>query len=239
MKALILNSGIGKRMGALTQQAPKCMTPLTTGQTILSRQLAQLAAAGITEVIITTGPFEDILRQHVAESAGDLQVTLINNPQYAQTNYIYSIFLAKELLKDDILLLHGDLVFDGAILTQLLAQPQSHITVSSTLPLPEKDFKAVIQEGQIVKVGVEFFEHALAAQPLYCLQKADWHTWLTAMEVFVARGEVGCYAENALNTLEGACALYPFDVRDTLCAEIDTPEDLMKINMVLGEVNYK
>ena len=38
MKALILNSGLGSRMGALTSEHPKCMTELNPKETILSRQ---------------------------------------------------------------------------------------------------------------------------------------------------------------------------------------------------------
>ncbi len=45
------------------------------------------------------------------------------------------------------------------------------MTVSSTLPLPEKDFKAVIKNNKIDKVGIEFLAEAMAAQPLYKLKK--------------------------------------------------------------------
>ena len=37
MKALILNSGLGQRMGVITQDHPKCMTEITYKSTILSR----------------------------------------------------------------------------------------------------------------------------------------------------------------------------------------------------------
>ena len=55
MKALILNSGMGSRMGVLTAEQPKCMTEISGKETILSRQLRQLAEAGIDEVVMTTG----------------------------------------------------------------------------------------------------------------------------------------------------------------------------------------
>ncbi len=57
MKALILNSGMGKRMGPLTSEHPKCMTEISESDTILSRQLKLIAAAGIKEVVMTTGAF--------------------------------------------------------------------------------------------------------------------------------------------------------------------------------------
>ena len=55
MKALILNSGLGSRMGVLTSEHPKCMTEISSKETILSRQLQLLVDAGITEVVMTTG----------------------------------------------------------------------------------------------------------------------------------------------------------------------------------------
>ena len=61
MKALILNSGMGSRMGVLTSEHPKCMTEVSSRETILSRQLRQLAEAGIREVVMTTGLFDSVL----------------------------------------------------------------------------------------------------------------------------------------------------------------------------------
>ena len=55
MKALILNSGMGSRMGVLASEHPKCMTEISRKETILSRQLYMLVEAGITEVVMTTG----------------------------------------------------------------------------------------------------------------------------------------------------------------------------------------
>ena len=44
MKALILNSGLGSRMGVITNEHPKCMTEISYKNTILSRQLSILAS---------------------------------------------------------------------------------------------------------------------------------------------------------------------------------------------------
>ena len=236
MRALILNSGAGTRMMDLTHDCPKCMTVLHTGQTILSRQIEQLERHGIREICITTGPFADILERHALEAAGSAALFFVNNPEYLSTNYIYSIFLAKEFLRGDILLLHGDLVFSDCVLRDILKSPVSAAVVSTVLPLPEKDFKAVVIGGLISKVGVEFFEDAVALQPLYKLNEADWFVWLSEIESFIARGEKRCYAENALNAVSGYCAIYPFDIGERLCAEIDNPDDLVFINAGLKGV---
>lgn len=233
MKALILNSGLGRRMGDLTADHPKCMTPLATGETILSRQLSQLEKNGVTDILITTGPFVETLEAHARESVKKATLTFVNNLEYAATNYIYSIYLARNKLEDDIVLLHGDLVFSDEVFQGLLAQKGNAMAVSSTLPLPQKDFKAVIKDGEVQKVGVNFFEDALAAQPLYKLGKKCWMRWLSEIVRFVRNGERGCYAENALNELGGACHIGAYDVKDALCTEIDDPQDLQRVNGLL------
>lgn len=52
MKALILNSGLGKRMGKYTEHNPKCMVPLEGGTTIVARQMALLQKCGVKEVVM-------------------------------------------------------------------------------------------------------------------------------------------------------------------------------------------
>ena len=45
----------------------------------------------------------------------------MKNPVYDKTNYIYSIYCAREALaEDDILLMHGDLVFENMVLDQVI-----------------------------------------------------------------------------------------------------------------------
>ena len=184
MKALILNSGLGSRMGVLTSEQPKCMTEISSRETILSRQLRLIAEAGIREVVITTGYYDGVLIQYCRSLDMPLDFTFVKNPVYAETNYIYSIYCAKEYLDDDILLMHGDLVFENETFDWVLASPVSCMTVSSTMPLPEKDFKAVVRDGRILKVGVEFFNDAVEAQPLYHLKRDDWRIWLSKIAEF-------------------------------------------------------
>lgn len=236
MKALILNSGLGSRMGALTAEHPKCMTELNLKETILSRQLRQLAEVGIEEVVMTTGLFDSVLVNYCLSLGLPLHYTFVKNPRYAETNYIYSIYCAREYLDDDVLLMHGDLVFENGVLDQVMAFPGSCMTVSSTLPLPEKDFKAQVREGKVLRVGVDVYNDAMAAQALYKLEKESWTLWLDQIVSFCESGNDKVYAENALNALDGRANVAALDVQNLLCAEIDNPEDLAVVSAKLKEV---
>ena len=240
MKAIILNSGLGHRMGSITDTHPKCMTEISSDNTILSRQLQKLVAFGVDQVVMTTGYYNNILEEYCYGLHLPLKFTFVNNPLYDKTNYIYSIYCAKDYLKDDdVILMHGDVVFEPLVLEAILKSDVSCMAVSSTLPLPEKDFKAVIKDGCIQKVGIEFFDNAMAAQPLYKILKDDWLIWLNNIVKYCENNNRNCYAENAFNEVSDQCRIYPVDVKDMLCAEIDTPEDLATVSARVKEVNNR
>lgn len=239
MKALILNSGLGSRMGVLTSEHPKCMTEISSHETILSRQLKQISEAGIEKVVITTGYYDGVLVNYCNSLDLPLHFTFVKNPIYDKTNYIYSIYCAREYLDDDIILMHGDLVFEHEVFDRVISSPVSCMPVSSTLPLPEKDFKAVVHDGMVMKVGVEFFNEAMEAQALYKLHKEDWMVWLSKIIEFCETEKTKVYAENALNELNGAANIHALDVENLLCSEIDNPEDLAVVTAKLKEIESR
>ena len=239
MRALILNSGLGSRMGVLTSDHPKCMTEISPRETILSRQLNMIADAGIKEVVMTTGYHDEVLKEYCMSLDLPLEYIFVKNPDYASTNYIYSIYCAKDYLDDDIILMHGDLVFENEVFDRVASCELSCITVSSTLPLPQKDFKARIKDGRVMAVGVDIFEEAMEAQALYHLRKDDWRIWLRKIIEFCEEGNRSVYAENALNELNGAADIHALDVKDLLCSEIDNPEDLETVSSRLKELENR
>ncbi len=239
MKALILNSGMGSRMGVLTSEHPKCMTEISARDTILSRQLKLLVDAGITEVVMTTGLFDGVLVNYCYSLDLPLHFSFVKNPIYDKTNYIYSIYCAKEQLDDDIILMHGDLVYEAEVLDKVVASETSCMTVSSTLPLPEKDFKARVVDGMVMAVGVDIFTDAMEAQALYKLKREDWRVWMDKIIEFCEAGNTKVYAENALNELNGAANIAAIDVQNLLCAEIDNKEDLAVVSSKLKEVENR
>ena len=188
--------------------------------------MRQLADMGVEELVITTGAFESELVRY-AETHGEKQkFTFVKNPEYERTNYIYSIFCAREYLEGDLLLLHGDLVFSDEVLRRVMDFDGSCMVTSSAVPLPEKDFKAVLSGEYIKAIGIEFFEHAVAAQPLYKLLWQDWQAWLSRIEMFCRTGRRNCYAENAFNEISDQCRIHPLEVGNLFCQEVDSLEDL-------------
>lgn len=239
MKALILNSGMGTRMGVLASEHPKCMTEISPSETIISRQLNQLVDVGVENVVITTGRFDAVLINYCKSLNLSLNIEYVKNPDYENTNYIYSIYCAKDYLDDDILLMHGDLVFENEVLDQVMQSESSCMTISSTIALPEKDFKAVIKDDVIFSVGINYFNNSVAAQPLYKLKRDDWKKWLDSIVVFCEKQDRKVYAENALNVLKGSVNIHPLDVKNKLCSEVDNLDDLASVTSQLEKVEAR
>ena len=243
MKALIFNSGLGSRLGELTAHNPKCMVELSNGETIFGRQIRVLMQCGIRDFVVTTGPFDEQLKATAErfESSG-ARFSFVSNPVFRETNYIYSMYLAREQLRgEDILLLHGDLVFDAASVQALLDSPVSSLgSVDPSLPLPEKDFKARIVDGEIREVGVGIFGNdCVAFQALYKLSSESLGIWLDAVERFVDDGNTGVYAENAANTVFDQMHVKAFSYECHCCEEIDTPEDLLRVSEQIRLLDFE
>lgn len=166
MKALILNSGIGERLRPLTEDKPKALIEVG-GKPLLGHQLDNLVECNIRNIIITTGPFENKIKIYVEKEYPDVNVSYVNNPKYDTTNYIYSMWLTKKITDDNIILLHGDLLFDEKLLNNLINEKYENcVLVNRKIKAPKKDFKAVIKNNRVIKIGVEFSgENAFFLRP--------------------------------------------------------------------------
>ncbi len=230
MKAVIFNSGLGNRMGDFTKNHHKSMAPLKNGETIFHRQIRLLSAEGITDFIITTGPFEDQLKGEAADFP-ELNFTFVRNDIYDQTNYIYSMYLAREYMNDDLLFFHGDLVFNRKLLHDVLASDEKNTgTVNFTKALPEKDFKGRVKDGKLLEVSIHIFdEDCYAFQPFYKMEKTTAAAWIAKVVEFIEKGENKCYAENALNEIFADLNVRAFSYDDYYIDEIDNLDDHARV----------
>ena len=230
MKAVIFNSGLGNRMEAFTQKNHKSMARLKDGETIFHRQIRLLSLEGITDFLVTTGPFEEQLKAEAADFP-HLNFTFVRNPIYDKTNYIYSMYLAREHMNDDLVFLHGDLVFNRKLVHDVLAcQDKNTGTVNFTKALPEKDFKGRVRDGRLLEVSIKIFdEDCFAFQPFYKMDKATASAWIGKVCQFIHEGQDKCYAENALNEIFPALNVRAFSYEGYFIDEIDNMTDYDRV----------
>ncbi len=236
MKAIIFNSGLGKRMGEFTKTHHKSMAILKNSESILERQIRILGDCGITEFVITTGPFKEQI-EHVCQKFDKYKFNFVENPIYDKTNYIYSMWLAKNYLNDDFLMLHGDLVFNEELVQEVLEDSRGSVClINEEKRLPEKDFKGRISNGKLKEVSVKIFDDdCYAFQPLYKLKKEDLLKWVERVDKFVKEGNVEVYAEDALNEVTNDINIYAKSYKDNYIDEIDNLDDYNRVTSEIEE----
>lgn len=233
MKVIILNSGMGTRLGNLTQNNPKSLVKLSENETIFSRAVSILSNFDIDEFIITTGYLNEVLIKYCNVNFPQINFTFIHNHVYDKTNYIKSIDLIDNL-DDDIILLHGDLVFEKKTAENIINSNESCVAVDTTLKIPKDDFKAKIENNQIKYIGVDYFESdAVVCQPFYKLKCRDWQAWKENIDKFCKNNQTNVYAENALNEITDKIIIKPLDLKGLLCMEVDNKDDLEKVKEIL------
>lgn len=117
---LILAAGLGTRMGALTESRPKCLVELCPGESILDRALRTMRPY-VQHTRVVAGYLAGIVSDHVAGVEG---VSVTINSQYRQLSNTASLEVGLKALPIDtpILLVEGDIVFDGAICEAVLSR---------------------------------------------------------------------------------------------------------------------
>ena len=130
--AVILAAGAGTRLHPITFNAPKCLTEIN-GTPILGRMLDSLLIQNFKRVIIVTGHLGHQIR-HFAQQLKwfGLNIEFVHNSDFLTTNNIYSLYLAINRINEGILLLEADLVYEPAMLQDLVV-PDS-IAIASYSP---------------------------------------------------------------------------------------------------------
>lgn len=120
MQAIILAAGMGKRLKDLTRDNTKCMIKIN-GVPLIDRVLRQLDRFDLSKIVIVIGYKGKNLKSYIAACDIKTPICYVENPVYYKTNNIYSLMLAKEyLLTEDTLLLESDIIFEDAVIRNLL-----------------------------------------------------------------------------------------------------------------------
>ncbi|MCC8027709.1 MAG: aminotransferase class I/II-fold pyridoxal phosphate-dependent enzyme [Clostridium sp.] len=129
MQAIILAAGMGRRLKELTKDKAKCMVEVN-GISLIERMLLQLDMLKPERIIVVTGYEREKLEAHILGLPLSAPVIFCENSIFYKTNNIYSLYLAKEYLKEkDTLLLESDLIFETSVLEQLLGNPYPNLAL--------------------------------------------------------------------------------------------------------------
>lgn len=125
----MLAAGMGRRMGKYTENYTKCMVEVAN-ESLLERAVDAIKSAGIDKLIMVVGYEADRLIEFISSKHFSIEIEYVYNYEYAATNNIYSLYLAKDYLKrDDTILLESDLIFDKNIIKNVVDAQEPNMAV--------------------------------------------------------------------------------------------------------------
>lgn len=225
MRAILLAAGRGRRLEASGWTAPKCLLPVG-GTTILDNMLDALAAHGVRDLVMVVGYRQDEIKRHMA--ARGLDPAYVQNPDFAETNTINSLWRAREFMDADFLYFNADVLFHRDVLGRLLAAPGSRLAVDRKT-CGDEEVKVVLDAGGRVRRIGKALDPALCAGEFIGIAQfargdnADFVEALRRRNV--ERGEVKLFFEAAVDDLLDRHAMAAVDVSDLASIEVDFPED--------------
>lgn len=201
---------------------------------MLERTLDNLCNYGLTDIIIVTGYRHTMIEDFVRNTYPELPVTFVHNHHFESTNNIYSLWLTKQLVAgDELLLLDSDILFDKHILGQLLTSPHDNSIAMRQGMLGEEEIKVSIYPGtgsikEISKtipltqtigesIGIEKFG-VESTRKLFEIMD----------DMILHHGMVNVFYEAAFQrAITSGMMVYPVNTNPYLCAEIDTIDDFI------------
>jgi len=240
MKAVVLAAGCATRLRPHTDDTPKTLLRVG-GVPILRRTITSLLRSGVDQFVIGTGYLERLVRDSVHGWFPGLDVEFVSNPSYRTTNNAYSLLLMRDQVANDgFLLLDGDVVFDPAVVDNLLERGPDCLAVRSVGSIGLEEVKVtadhldrVLAIGKHVpvrsamgeSVGIELFSAATSRRIFRALHSRIHE-----------QGLVNEYYEAAFQqVIDEGTTLYGVDIGTNYATEIDTYEDLVAANHRLGQ----
>lgn len=242
MKAVILAAGVASRLRPLTENTPKCLLQVGD-KLILERTIDNLIKNDISEVIVVTGFLKEMIEDFLIKNYPSINFTFIFNAKYDSTNNIYSLWMAKkDILGHEMLLLDSDIIFDSRIIEQLTNSGYSDcLALRSTETLSEEEIKCLLNKDGSIKeisktinpleaigesIGIEKFSKDLVFRLFTILDRK-----------ILDKGEVNIFYESAFqDVMDNGAKIYPVDVEDYKCMEIDTVEDFKNADSLVKQI---
>ena len=112
MLGMVLAAGAGRRLRPYTDTLPKALVPVDGETTIMDISLRNLAAAGLTDVVVVVGYRAEAVEERKAalEERHGVKLTLSYNDKAEEWNNAYSLWTAREFFSEGVLLVNGDTV---------------------------------------------------------------------------------------------------------------------------------
>ena len=240
MRGVILAAGKGSRLNGTAGDKPKCLVQLG-GMTLIERQIESLRGAGIDDITVVIGCSPEAVRATCGNG-----VTYVENRRYAETNSLYSLWMARPLLYEGFVVLNCDVLFHPALLEDLLTSRYDNALLlgyreANQPPFGDEEMKVKVRHGRVVDMS-KTMDPAEADGENLGIVKFGARGAVALVDIMdrtVGAGRERDWAPRAFAEFAQSHPLYAIGTRGLPWIEIDFPEDYARaVSDVLPQIHH-
>ena len=228
MKALILAAGVSRRLYPQTYNTPKCLLEVG-GKPIINYQLEALSELGINDITMIVGYHREMLVDSVEKNFPEINFKFIVNHHYFETNTAYSVYVGKEALSDQHLLMNADVVYPKELLSKLFNSHYENALAVDVKSCGREEVKVIDGgENKVVAIGKDLIEDQCLGEFIGVAKFSSVFVehFVRALGSLIEAGGKNDYFEAGIEQLLEKLQVYYVDVSEYPCLEIDFIEDL-------------
>jgi choline kinase len=238
MRGIILAAGKGSRLNGTAGESPKCLVKVG-GQTLIERQIDALRRAGVDDIAVVVGCQADRVRTTCGQA-----ITYVENTRYAQTNSMYSLWMARPLLFEGFVVLNCDVLFHSALLDDLLTSRHENALLLAyrepdDAPFGDEEMKVRVRCGRVTAISKSMDPAEADGENVGIVKfgPSGAARLVDIMDRLVAAGGLRDWAPRAFHEFAQTHPLHAIGTRGYPWIEIDFPEDYRRaVDTVLPEI---
>lgn len=228
IRAVLISAGRGSRLGALTDNNPKCLVSVA-GKAIIDHQIHALRESGVRDIAVVAGFRHEAVAAHVSKMNATDRPSVIFNPFWSVSSSIGSVWEARAFLKAPFCLINGDTIFDAALFRSALARlrPGVNLLVDGGALEPD-DMRVAVDGARITAVNKKLSgDNLLRSLGMIVSTAADGEPYLGALEQVIGEpdGRLS-YHHDIIDRLAKRHAVHPVTVDKGHWREIDNADDI-------------
>ena len=221
-QAIILAAGRGSRLGAVLHNGkPKCLLEIN-GKPLISYQIQILRSLGIKRIGVVVGHGAG----HVYEAL-DKDISFVVNPRYADTNSLFSLWLAGAWVEGPFMLMNSDLLVHPKIYERVINNKNTCLAYDSSSGDEDEHMKIRL-EGNLVRAISKSLplEHSAGENVgIIKFEETEACDVMGEADRLVRSGKTDHWSPAAIDGIVNRRHFEAVDIADLPWTEIDFPED--------------
>ena len=228
MKAILMAAGRGTRISRMIEEVPKSTLPIN-GVPLITHTVKMLVKMGF-DVVVCVGYRQQLIK----DALKDYEVKYYYNPFYEVSNSIGSLWLAREELTGEAIMMNADVYFSEDILQMLLEDKRDAVLLADKTRCATGDyFFSTTDTGAIRKYGKDLPLNVRSSEyvGIAKVSKEFMPVFTERLNKLMDESKHQLWWENTLYSLtdDTEHQIYTKDVDGKFWSEVDYFDDYLRI----------